>query len=149
MAVLLDTSIIARLANPTDPGHSIADRAVLELHRLGEVLHITSQNLVEFRNVATRPTAVNGLGFSIAEAESKAAKFEAQFPHLLETPDIFPSWKAIVQSLGIIGKQVHDARLVAVCHVHSVSHLLTFNTAHFSRMAGFGPGVIVLHPSNV
>ena len=79
----------------------------------------------------------------------EAARFEAQFPLLPETPDFFPAWKAIVQSLGIIGKQVHDARLVAACHVHAVTHLLTFNTPHFARMAGFGPGLIVIHPSNV
>jgi hypothetical protein len=66
-----------------------------------------------------------------------------------ETPDIYPEWKALVAALGIIGKQVHDARLVAVCHVHAVTHLLTFNVAHFVRMAGFGPGVVVVDPASV
>ena len=42
----------------------------------------------------------------------------------------YPAWKALVNALGVIGKQVHDARLVAVCHVHAVTHLLTFNVAH-------------------
>ena len=58
MAYLTDTSILARLANATDAQHSVAVQAVLELHRRGEVLHLTPQVLVEFRNVATRPTAV-------------------------------------------------------------------------------------------
>jgi hypothetical protein len=49
----------------------------------------------------------------------------------------------------VIGKQVHDARLLAVCHVHGVTHLLTFNVAHFNRMAGFGPGVEVVSPATV
>jgi len=75
--------------------------------------------------------------------------FEAAFPLLEETPDIFPAWKAIVQALGVVGKQVHDARLVAVCHVHVITHLLTFNVAHFARMTGFGPGVVVLNPATV
>ena len=68
-----------------------------------------------------------------------AATFEAAFPLLGETPDIYPIWKALVGALGVVGKQVHDARLVAVCHVHVVTHLLTFNVSHFARMAGFGP----------
>ncbi len=51
--------------------------------------------------------------------------------------------------MGIIGKQVHDARLVAVCHVHGVTHLLTFNVGHFVRMAGFGPGLVVVDPTRV
>ena len=58
---------------------------------------------------------------------------------LPETPDIYPAWKALVGALGVIGKRVHDARLVAVCHVHAVTHLLTFNVGHFMGMAQFGP----------
>jgi predicted nucleic acid-binding protein len=149
MAHLVDTSILARLANTADAYYAAATHAVVELHRRGEVLHITPQNLVEFRNAATRPTAANGLGLSAADAEAKAAAFEAAFPLLAETPDIYPAWKALVGALGVIGKQVHDARLVAVCHVHAVTHLLTFNVAHFARLAGFGPGVVVVDAASV
>jgi predicted nucleic acid-binding protein len=149
VAYLIDTSVLGRLANAADPFYAASTRAIVELHRRGEVLHITPQNLVEFRNVATRPRAVNGLGLSATEAEAKAATFEATFPLLVETPDIYPAWKAIVAALGVIGKQVHDARLVAVCHVHGVTHLLTFNVAHFTRLAAFGPGVAVIDPATV
>ncbi len=89
------------------------------------------------------------MGLSTGDAEAKTAIFEATFPLLAETPDIYPAWKALVVALGVIGKQVHDARLVAVCHVHGVTHLLTFNVAHFVRMAGFGPGVVVVDPATV
>lgn len=149
MADLVDTSILARLANTADPFHAVAAQAVLELHRRGEVLHIAPQNLVEFRNMATRPRAVNGLGLSPVDAEARTAVFEATFPLLAETPDIHPAWKALVSALQVIGKQVHDARLLAVCHVHAVTHLLTFNLPHFVRMAGFGPGVVVVDPATV
>jgi predicted nucleic acid-binding protein len=149
VAYLIDTTILARLANATDAQHAVAARAVLELHRRGEVLHVTPQVLIEFRNVATRPVAVNGLGLSTVDTEAQAGTFEARFPLLTETPDVYPAWKALVGGLGVIGKQVHDARLVAVCHVHGVTHLLTFNVAHFVRMAGFGPGLVVIDPASV
>lgn len=149
MAHLLDTSIITRLANVADPQHVLASNAVLELHQRGENLFITPQVLVEFRNVATRPKALNGLGLSVVEAISKSTTYESSFPLLVETPDIFTAWKAIVDALGIVGKQVHDARLVAVCHTHAVTHLLTFNVAHFVRLASFGPGVTVVDPATV
>jgi predicted nucleic acid-binding protein len=55
VAYLIDTTILARLANATDAQHAVAARAVLELHRRGEELNVTPQVLVEFRNVATRP----------------------------------------------------------------------------------------------
>ena len=149
MAILIDTSMLGRLANRADAAHGVAVGAIAELHRRGEALHITSQNLVEFRNFATRPVGVNGLGLPAAVAESLGASFEAAFALLDETPDIYPAWKALVAALGVVGKQVHDARLVAICHVHGVSHLLTFNVAHFARLAGFGPGVVVMDPANV
>ncbi|CAN5293190.1 hypothetical protein BH11PLA2_BH11PLA2_51350 [soil metagenome] len=112
-------------------------------------MHIVPQVLVEFRNFATRPAAVNGLGISSAEADTKAKMYEARFPLLAETPDIFPAWKSLVSALGVIGKQVHDARLVATCHVHAVSHILTFNIGHFTRLAGYGPGVTIIDPATV
>jgi len=149
MAYLVDTSILVRLANTSDVHHAVATRAVLELHRRGEVLHITPQVMIEFRNVATRPPAVNGAGLSIVTTEAHAATFEARFPLLPETPDIYPAWKALVSALGVIGKQVHDARLVAVCHAHAVTHVLTFNVAHFLRLATPAPGVVVCDPASV
>ena len=149
MAILVDTSVLARLANTADVHHLLAARAVVVLHRRGETLHITAQNLIEFRAVATRPSAVNGLGLTVTAAETQAAAFEAAFPLLAETPDIYPAWQAIVAKLGVLGKQVHDARLVAVCHVHGVSQLLTFNVAHFVRLATAPPGIVVLDPVKV
>jgi predicted nucleic acid-binding protein len=149
MAHLLDTSILVRLANQNDVQHPVAARAVVELHRRSEILHITPQVLIEFRSAATRPKSANGAGLSVVETEAHAATFEAKFTLLPETPDIFPAWKAIVGTLGMIGKQVHDARHVAVCHVHAVTHLLTFNVAHFGRMALFGPGVVVVDPATI
>lgn len=149
MAHLVDTSVLVRLANAADALYPVATAAVVELHRRGEVLNVAPQNLIEFRNVATRPVALNGLGLTVADAEAKAADFEATFPLLAETPDIFPAWKALVGASGVIGKQVHDARLVAVCHVHAVGHVLTFNVAHFARLSGYGPGVVVVDPATV
>lgn len=149
MAYLLDTNLLVQLADTQSPFYAIADRAVVILHRQGEVLHLTPQVLIEFRSVATRPKAVNGLEMTVVEVESLVATYEAVYPLLPETPDIFPAWKALVSALGVVGKQVHDARLVAVCHVHGVAQLLTFNTPHFTRFATAGPGITVVHPSHV
>lgn len=146
---LIDTNVLIRLANTADTSHKIAAGSVAELHRRGELLHITPQNLVEFRSVATRPPAANGLGLSAGEAEEKVAAFAAAFPLLPESADIYPAWKALVETLGVVGKQVHDARLVAVCHVDKVSHLLTFNGPHFARMGSLAPGVVVVDPRSV
>jgi predicted nucleic acid-binding protein len=149
MATLVDTSILGRLANRSDVAHRLAQAAVSELHRRGEVLHVTAQNLIEFRNFATRPTAVNGLGLSSSAAAALAVAFEAAFPLLEEMPAIYPAWRALADALGVIGKQVHDARLVAVCHVHGINNLLTFNVGHFTRLAAVLPGIVVIDPLGI
>lgn len=91
MAFLIDTSVLGRLANRADLSHAVAKAAIAELHRRNEMLHVTPQNLVEFRNFATRPVSANGLGLAASAAESLAATFETSFPLLAETPDIFPA----------------------------------------------------------
>ncbi len=136
MAYRVDTSILGRLANTADVQYPVAIRAVIELHRRGEALHVTPQNLVEFRNAATRPIARNGLGLTALETASRADIFEAAFPLLVETAAIYPAWKALVDAVSVIGKQVHDARLVACCHTHGISHLLTFNNGPFHASGG-------------
>jgi predicted nucleic acid-binding protein len=149
MPILLDTSILVRLANRADAQYVVADAAVAELFLRNERVCITAQNLVEFRNVATRPFAANGLGMSVADSQAKATEFEALFSLRPETPDIIPAWKAIVDAGQVIGKQVHDARLVAVCQVHGVTHLLTFNLTHFTTLAAFVSGLVIADPANI
>jgi hypothetical protein len=54
------------------------------------------------------------------------------------------AWQRIVIHQGIIG-QTHDAHLVAVMQVYSVTNILTFEVGHF---LGF-PGITVLAPAQV
>jgi predicted nucleic acid-binding protein len=149
MPYLLDTSILGRLANKADAQHAVALQAVSVLRTRGESLCIVPQNLVEFRSFATRPVNVGGLGLRARSAETLIEEFESLFTLLPETADIYPAWKTLVRKTGTIGKQVHDARLVAACHVHAIGLLLTFNVQHFLALGRVAPGVIVVHPSAV
>lgn len=149
MAYLVDTPLLLRLANTADPQYPVARNAIYNLHWQSERLHTAPQNLVEFRNSATRPAINNGLGLPLVIVEAKSAAYETAFPLLPETPDIYPAWKSLVQAAGVVGKQVHDARLVAICHVYGITHVLTFNVQHFARFAAYGPGLIVVDPNQV
>jgi hypothetical protein len=44
---------------------------------------------------------------------------------------------------GVLGVQVHDARLAAAMYVHRVNHILTLNASDFSRYTGLS----ALHPN--
>lgn len=149
MAYLLDTSILVRLANANDKQRGLVFDSLAVLHRRGEGVWIAPQSLIEFWNVATRPLAVNGLGLPIAEAAELISFFEAEFELAKENPELFPIVKSIAAAVGVIGKQIHDARLVAVCHVHHIPALLTFNVRHFVRLATVPPGVNVIDPPAV
>jgi predicted nucleic acid-binding protein len=149
MTMLLDTCVLGRLANRADRDHRLMWSAVTKLHSRGERLPITPQNLIEFRNFATRPKKVNGFGFSPAVARIMAAGFERVFPLLDDVPAIYPEWRSSVDRLGVIGKHVHDARLVAVCRVYGISHILTFNVQDFGRLCLPSPAITVVHPATV
>ena len=46
MAFLLDTSILARLANRADSLYALTDGAIAKLFLANETLHLTPQNLI-------------------------------------------------------------------------------------------------------
>jgi predicted nucleic acid-binding protein len=146
---LLDTSYLVRLAIENDPLHPIAVAALTKLLERGESLAIAPQNLIEFWSVATRPAAANGLGLSASEVREIIDVFAAEFQPAAETPDVYPALRNLLGVVEVIGKQVHDARLVAVCHANKISHLLTFNGRHFARYSAVPPGLVVVDPASV
>jgi hypothetical protein len=88
------------------------------LRRQGENLYLASQNLIEFWRTCTRPIDRNGLGMTIAESEVELMRLENIFPILPDNPEIYPQWRRLVITYGVMGVNVHDARLVAVMLVH-------------------------------
>jgi len=143
--ILADTNVCLRLADESAAAHWIAATAVEKLLEQGHTVFLTSQVLIEFWAVATRPTEGNGLGFGTDRARTEVGKLLVRFPLLRDNPRVFRCWRALVGDFGIKGKRTHDARLAAVMEVHGVSNLLTFNGADFSSF----PNVIVLDPSAV
>jgi hypothetical protein len=81
--------------------------------------------------VCTRPTAVNGLGKTATEAAADLASLKSLFLRLDETPAIYDVWEGLVASVPVVGKNGHDARLVAAMKVYGLTHLLTFNVQDF------------------
>ena len=103
------------------------------------------QNIAEFWNVATRPVERNGLGLSPDRTFQEIAGIEKSLFLLPDVPEIYVSWKEIVRANKVLGVKVHDARLVAIMTVYSVSGLLTFNAADFARFTN----ITAIHPSSL
>jgi predicted nucleic acid-binding protein len=144
MSVLVDTNILLRRIQPHHVHHAVAIESVASLLARGETVHFTLQNISEFWNVVTRPTAVNGLGFEPEFAFSEVKKIERVLTLLPDAPATYEEWKCLVATYAVSGAKVHDARLVAIMNVHGVRRLLTFNAGDFIRFE-----IEVIHPSAV
>lgn len=145
MNVLVDANILLRLAEPGHAMHRAAMDATAALRGHGHTLCVVPQNFYEFWVVSTRPAALNGRGKSAAETDADLSAVAANFTVLPDTPAILPSWRQLVTTYSVLGKNAHDARLVAAMLVHGVTHLLTFNDQDFRRFAA----ITVLTPAAV
>ena len=133
MSYLIDTNVLVRIVQPTNPHQGDANRALRSLRRRAESLIVIAQNLIEFWAVATRPAIHNGLGLTVDQTAMQITNLKSLFTLLPDTPEIFSEWERIVLQYRVSGKQAHDARLVAAMSVHNLTHLLTFNTNDFKR----------------
>jgi predicted nucleic acid-binding protein len=145
MSTLLDTNLLTRAAQPGHAQHQTAVDAVAALRRQGEVLCLVPQTLYEFWVVGTRPVAQNGLGLSPAVAQAELSRLKGLFTLLEETAAVLPQWEQLVTLYQVIGKNGHDAHLVAAMMVHGIGRILTFNVVDFQRYQG----IIVLDPMHV
>lgn len=146
MPYLLDTNIFLRIAKRNDPERPACLEALQRLAAQQEDLCYTTQTLVEFWNVCTRPTSARGgLGLSLQATERKVRLIEKRFRLLPESAATHQEWRRLVTAYAVEGVQVHDTMLVAVMIVHNMTHLLTFNKGDFKRFAG----ITALTPAEV
>jgi predicted nucleic acid-binding protein len=99
--------------------------------------------LYEFWSVATRPVPQNGLGMTPSEARAEVQAIRQLFRLLRDERAIYAIWEDLVATIGVQGKQAHDARLVAAMQRHSITHILTFNASDFVRY----PLISILTPA--
>ena len=134
MLYLVDSNVLLRLLQRSDPQHTVVRAALRRLKARGDEFCYTSQLLAEFWNVCTRPiSARGGFGLSIEETDRRVRLIERHFTLLPDSPTVHVEWRRLLVSQQISGVQVHDARLVAAMKSHQVKHLLTFNSGDFRR----------------
>jgi len=84
------------------------------------------------------------LGLDITETQQRLQLIEAGFSLLSELPSVYANWRQLLVTHAVKGKQVHDARLVALMNGYGITHILTLNGSDSSRY----PGIVVVDPSN-
>ncbi|WP_160148112.1 type II toxin-antitoxin system VapC family toxin [Rubripirellula obstinata] len=132
---MLDTSVVVRLAQPTTPSCKAVLNTLDELGQQGYEFCIVPQVIYEYWVVVTRPLANNGLAFSADDTTLEIAKLASLFTVLRDERTVFEHWQQLVTSYKVIGKNAHDARIVAAMHRHGINDLLTLNPKDFRRYA--------------
>ncbi len=128
---LVDTNVLVRVADLDSAQNFAAGEAVAKLLSQNHEVCLAPQVISEFWVVASRPANVNGLGWSFEAVASEVARLLNEFPVLPETPQLFSEWHQLVLQYRVLGKQAHDARLVAIMNDNGVTHVLTFNVKNF------------------
>ena len=142
---LLDTNIILRSANFQSLEYNLIRNTISEILLRGGQCFTTSQVIIEFWVVATRPINVNGLGWTVAQTTQAVQMLINQIDLLEETPDVFSIWFNLVTTYNISGKRTHDIHILAVMLAHNISHILTLNPKDFIAV----PEITIVHPQSI
>jgi predicted nucleic acid-binding protein len=142
---LLDTNVVMRFCNPSDVQHDLATDAISRLLMQSDECLLVTQVIIEFWVVATRPTQVNGLGWTAEQTRSTIDQLLDRFPFLEESPQIFPNWLNLVTANRVMGKRTHDARIIAAMLASGITHLLTFNPSDFAGISS----ITIIHPQDL
>jgi predicted nucleic acid-binding protein len=146
MRVLLDTNILLRLSERTHPHHPAAREAIRVLATAGTTFCIGSQTISEFLAVATRSIGDRGLGMDPTLADAELSKVTSALDMLYDSAAVMTELRRLVVAYTVIGKSVHDTKLVASMLASGVTDILTFNGGDFVRFSSL---VRVLDPATV
>ena len=83
--------------------------------------------------------ARGGFGLSADEAAKRLRMLERFILVLGEPESAYGRWKALVQKHKVLGRQVHDARIVSVMSAYRVKRILTLNEVDFAR---YSPAIV-------
>jgi predicted nucleic acid-binding protein len=134
MVYLLDTGVLLRLFDRSDPNCPIIRRAIWDRRKAGDRFVVSVQNIAEFWNVSTRPASSRGgYGLTVTKAEQRLRVLERACVVVPDSQNLYPVWRRLITSRSVMGAKVHDARIVAWMMTHAISHIVTLNVPDFAR----------------
>jgi predicted nucleic acid-binding protein len=131
--VMLDTNV---LLAATDEGRAEHHDALTIINdwAAGHTDVCTSgQILREYLSVATRPAEKNGLGLNLPDALGNVRAIRERTTLLTEDSKVADRLLGLMADVQCLGKQVHDANLVATMLVHGIGTVVTMNLGDFTR----------------
>jgi predicted nucleic acid-binding protein len=133
-SIFIDTNVLVYATIPASPFHA---PAITALHRLAlakDDAWISRQVLREYLVQLTRP-GVLPMPLAGQLAVAQVSALMALYRVADETAQVTNELQTLIGNGLALGKQVHDANIVATCLANSIPRLLTHNIADFKRYA--------------
>ncbi|HNQ07213.1 MAG TPA: PIN domain-containing protein [Tetrasphaera sp.] len=130
--VVVDTNV---LLAPTDGSRAHHRAATTFLRHDERRLAATPRIVREYLAVATRPVQVNGLGLDPADAVANVEEIQMISTMLGEGPATTTRLRDLFLDIPAVGKQVHDANVVACALAHGAYAIMTANVRDLVRYA--------------
>jgi len=140
--IAVDSNLLVYAHREDSPWHHAAYARIVELAEGSAAWAIPWPCIHEFLSIVTHPRIYappTPLQKAIDQVEAWL-----ESPNLVllsESEDYWPQLRSILQAGRVLGPQVHDARIAALCQQHGVSELWTIDR-DFSRF----PGLTIRNP---
>ncbi|MEK7704390.1 MAG: PIN domain-containing protein [Myxococcota bacterium] len=133
-----DTNVLLSAIDRRRTLHAQALHVLNVLPNQGVALCVSGQVLRELVVVCTRPIEANGLGMPLGSALENVVAISGRCRLLEETRVVHEKLIELLRAHDVLGKQAHDANVVATMLTHGVRDLVTANVGDFARYAGIG-----------
>lgn len=130
-----DTNVLLSAIDRGRVLHAQALHVLNVLPNQGVELCASGQVVREFLAVCTRPVDGNGLGLSPAAAVDNIEAILERSTLLEENRNVARHLLRISRRVECLGRQIHDANIVATMHEHGLTRLVTGNVSDFRRFA--------------
>lgn len=140
--LFVDTNVLVYATDANSPWQRAAICALEDWRRAGTQLCLSVQVLREYFAVVTWPAPGQTTPPEWTAILANLATFRANFLVLEDNASVSEELARLAQQFAVLGRQIHDANLVAVMRMTGVRDLLTHNTVDFVR---FSP-LIQVHP---
>lgn len=134
MRVMVDTNVALRaVTTPGVIGPEEVGQALAALTMKGYSLSISGQTVVELWAVMTRPKAANGLEMEPLRARQEIDTIMGLFDIVADPPELLTTWLDLCTRYQVRGRQVFDAKIVALMLACGMTQLVTLNPTDFRR----------------
>ncbi len=133
--VFIDANVLVADSSEVAPFHAESERLLDRLHASGAPLHISRQVLREVAATLSRPQAWSpGVPADVLARE--LGRYLKLYRIAEESPASTEQLLAYIHDGRAVGRQVHDANIVAVMKANKIGRLATLNAADFARFKG-------------